>query len=128
MASARKRAAGSLRMSTMAGPGPSTSRGRTVPSVAELQAESIRDDIRVPLGVPEEEDSDRAEDGGIGSRLGESYADDVKMRNGKLVVETPEPRLAESTTGDLQDAEELANGGVLGLLAQIYDRRRGPMM
>lgn len=141
-ANARRRGVGaSLYMSAM--PGPSRSSGIAPMSVAELQAESLRDEqLRQELEDGAEE-SDRAEDGGIGSRLGESFADDVKMRGGKLVVEpipeTSRERLGGSAGGgrggmggslmaEEIEAEELANGGVLGLLAQIYDRRRGPMM
>jgi len=62
---------------------------------------------------------DRAEDGGIGSELGDSYVDDVRMHGGRIVLD-PRPE-------DELEAEELANGGVLGLLAQIYDRKR-PVM
>lgn len=70
---------------------------------------------------------DRAEDGGIGSELGDSYVDDVRTRGGRVVIdpEVGDRRLKEED--DELEAEELANGGVLGLLAQIYDRKR-PVM
>lgn len=69
---------------------------------------------------------DRAEDGGIGSELGDSYVDDVRTRGGRIVLDSQmEPRREEAE--DELEAEELANGGVLGLLAQIYDRKR-PVM
>jgi len=52
-----------------------------------------------------------APNGGVGSGLGESYVDGTKRY-----------------TGGREDEEEegLEDGGVLGLLAQIYERREGP--
>jgi len=51
-------------------------------------------------------------DGGVGSGLGESYVDGTKRFGG----------------GGREEEEEegLEDGGVLGLLAQIYGRREGP--
>ena len=68
--------------------------------------------------IPEE---DLAADGGVGSTLGESYVDGRR----------PRPSIGQSQQED--DEEELEDGGVLGLLAQIYGtganfkgRGRGP--
>ncbi|KAJ7221038.1 autophagy protein Apg9-domain-containing protein [Mycena haematopus] len=57
-------------------------------------------------------EEDRSPDGGVGSSLGESYVD------GKQPV----------TRADLEPEEDdgLEDGGVLGLLAEIYGRREGP--
>lgn len=49
------------------------------------------------------------EDGNVGSVLGESYV------HGE-----------EKTVSKVEDEEELEDGGVLGLLAQIYGRKDGP--
>jgi autophagy-related protein 9 len=75
-------------------------------------------------------EDDRAEDGGIGSELGDSYVDDVKLRGGRIVMGTgrqPFDAAGREEEEEEEEAEELANGGVLGLLAQIYDRKR-PVM
>ena len=50
-------------------------------------------------------------DEGVASGLGESYVDGTKRYVGKAVEE---------------EEESLEDGGVLGLLAQIYGRRDGP--
>ncbi|KAG8875846.1 autophagy protein atg9 [Serendipita sp. 405] len=73
------------------------------------------------------QENDRAEDGGIDSHLGDSYVDDVRRHGGQVIIggETRHDRTREEEE-DLE-AQELANGGVLGLLAQIYDRKR-PVM
>jgi len=67
--------------------------------------------------IPEEE---RAPDGGIQSQLGDSYVEDVRTRGGML-VDRGKPFNEQSQT---EQDEELANGGLVGLLAQIYDQRR----
>lgn len=68
--------------------------------------------------IPEE---DLAEDGGVGSMLGESYVDGRRPKG---------PSISQSQQ---EEDEELEDGGVLGLLAQIYGtganvkgRGRGP--
>ncbi|TFK94825.1 APG9-domain-containing protein [Polyporus arcularius HHB13444] len=68
--------------------------------------------------IPEE---DLAADGGVGSSLGESYVDGRR------------PRASVGQSQQEDDDEELEDGGVLGLLAQIYGtganfkgRGRGP--
>lgn len=68
--------------------------------------------------IPEE---DLAEDGGVGSMLGESYVDGRRPKG---------PSVSQSQQ---EEDEELEDGGVLGLLAQIYGtgvnlkgRGRGP--
>jgi autophagy-related protein 9 len=90
-------------------------------AVAELQAESLHEEM-----VNQEEE--RAEDGGLISRLGDSFADDVRLRGGRLVLDSQEGTGRKKDAVDEVEAEELSNGGVLGLLAQIYDRRRPPLM
>jgi autophagy-related protein 9 len=67
--------------------------------------------------IPEEE---RASDGGVQSQLGDSYVEDVRTRNGML-IDRGKPFNEQSQT---EQDEELANGGFVGLLAQIYDQRR----
>ncbi|KAF9008168.1 APG9-domain-containing protein [Hymenopellis radicata] len=73
--------------------------------------------VHVPLHRPPHPEvstiaeDDLSEDGGVGSGLGGSYVDGAKRIRG-IPVE------------DEQDG--LEDGGVLGLLAQIYDRRDGP--
>ena len=101
-----------------AGVGEST-RGRPR-AVAELQAESLHEEM--------DQEEERAEDGGLISRLGDSFADDVQLRGGRLVLDSQEGTGKRKEAVDEMEAEELSNGGVLGLLAQIYDRRRPPMM
>ena len=66
-------------------------------------------------------EEDLAVDGGVGSTLGESYVDGRR----------PKPSVSQSQQEE--DEEELEDGGVLGLLAQIYGtganlkgRGRGP--
>lgn len=54
---------------------------------------------------------DVAPNGGVGSGLGESYVDGTKRYGGGREDE---------------EEEGLEDGGVLGLLAQIYGRREGP--
>ncbi|KAJ7156996.1 putative transmembrane protein [Mycena crocata] len=56
---------------------------------------------------------DIAADGGVGSGLGESYVDGGKQALARGEIE-----------GEEEDG--LEDGGVLGLLAQIYGRREGP--
>ena len=90
-------------------------------AVAELQAESLHEEM-------DNREEERAEDGGLISRLGDSFADDVKLRGGRLVLDSQEGTGRRKEAVDEMEAEELSNGGVLGLLAQIYDRRRPPMM
>ncbi|KAH9945782.1 APG9-domain-containing protein [Epithele typhae] len=70
--------------------------------------------------IPEE---DLAADGGVGSALGESYVDGRRPRAGA----------SQSASAVQDDEEDLEDGGVLGLLAQIYGtgvnlkgRGRGP--
>lgn len=53
---------------------------------------------------------DVAVDGGVGSGLGESYVDGTKRFSGK----------------EEEEEDGMDDGGVLGLLAQIYGRRDGP--
>jgi len=90
-------------------------------AVAELQAESLHEEM-------DNQEEERAEDGGLISQLGDSFADDVKLRGGRLVLDSQEGTGKRKEALDEVEAEELSNGGVLGLLAQIYDRRRPPMM
>lgn len=68
--------------------------------------------------IPEE---DLAEDGGVGSMLGESYVDGRR------------PKVPSVSQSQQEEDEQLEDGGVLGLLAQIYGtganlkgRGRGP--
>lgn len=67
--------------------------------------------------IPEEE---RSPDGGIHSQLGDSYVEDVRTRDGML-IDRGKPFNEQSQT---EQDDELANGGFVGLLAQIYDQRR----
>ncbi|KAI0345226.1 APG9-domain-containing protein [Trametopsis cervina] len=80
------------------------------PHLAELNVQAST--------IPEE---DFAEDGGVGSMLGESYVDGRRNKG---------PSVAQSQQ---EEDDELEDGGVLGLLAQIYGtganvkgRGRGP--
>ncbi|KAG8803829.1 autophagy protein atg9 [Serendipita sp. 398] len=90
-----------------------------------LQMTAAHSSARQSDQQPQEDD--RAEDGGIDSHLGDSYVDDVRRHGGQVIIggETRHDRTREEEE-DLE-AQELANGGVLGLLAQIYDRKR-PVM
>lgn len=82
------------------------------PPPGPLLAQSRAKDIR-----PE----DVTPDDGVGSGLGESYVD-----GRRAVVERP---AGMSITQSVQEEEDLEDGGVLGLLAQIYGtkgRAQGP--
>lgn len=58
----------------------------------------------------------RASDGGIDSELGDSYVDDIKMQR---------PNKPFLPLGSEQHEDELLDdGGVMGLLAQIYEKGR----
>jgi autophagy-related protein 9 len=58
---------------------------------------------------------DLAPDGGVTSGLGDSYIDGAEAKNVKL------------PTYDEEEEEALEDGGVLGLLAQIYETKgQGP--
>ena len=54
----------------------------------------------------------KADDGGVESDLGESYADGAPRR----------PKPFGISQSQQEEEEELEDGGVLGLLAQIYGR------
>ncbi|KAJ7775186.1 putative transmembrane protein [Mycena metata] len=56
---------------------------------------------------------DISPDGGVGSNLGESYVDGGRQATARAEVE-------------VEEDDGLEDGGVLGLLAQIYGRREGP--
>ena len=78
--------------------------------------------VAPPEPIPEDEDEDIVADGGVGSTLGESYVDGRRAR----------PGVAQSQQEE-DEERELEDGGVLGLLAQIYGaganvkgRGRGP--
>ncbi|KAJ7510163.1 putative transmembrane protein [Mycena galericulata] len=58
-------------------------------------------------------EEDISPDGGVGSGLGESYVDGGRQA------------LARQAEGE-EEGDGLEDGGVLGLLAQIYGRREGP--
>ncbi|KAF9246404.1 putative transmembrane protein [Melanogaster broomeanus] len=68
-----------------------------------------------PSEFPPIRDEDRATDGGVGSELGESYVDG----------DTKRTRPYEPQQEGINDDEVLEDGGVLGLLAQIY-AAKGP--
>ncbi|KAK0497041.1 APG9-domain-containing protein [Armillaria luteobubalina] len=112
---ARRRGGSMLGASTLGVPGPSGSSvfgGLSTAQTAVLgdsqgsvQAETVHEVSTIA-------DSDLAEDGGVGSGLGESYVDGAKRTR---------------AFGEAEEEEDgLEDGGVLGLLAQIYDRRDGP--
>ncbi len=112
---ARRRGGSMLGASTLGVPGPSGSsifEGLSTAQTAVLgdsqgsvQAETVHEVSKIT-------DSDLAEDGGVGSGLGESYVDGAKRTR---------------AFGEAEEEEDgLEDGGVLGLLAQIYDRRDGP--
>jgi len=63
-------------------------------------------------------DEDRALDGGVGSGLGDSYVD------GNTKGKKP----YDSQQEGINDEEELEDGGVLGLLAQIYATKNPPVI
>ena len=60
-------------------------------------------------------DEDLEIDGGVGSGLGESYVDGAKRS-----------RPYDAQNDEEEEEEDLEDGGVLGLLAQIYGRKEGP--
>lgn len=72
-----------------------------------------------PPALPSIRNEDRAADGGVDSTLGDSYVDG--NANGTKPY--------ESQQEGVNDDEELEDGGVLGLLAQIYTAKgsRGPV-
>ncbi|KAI0636593.1 APG9-domain-containing protein [Trametes polyzona] len=95
------------------------SQGSIVPTPAGAKSDPHQGGATAESVIPEE---DLAADGGVGSALGESYVDGRRPR--------------PSTVGQSQqedDDDVLEDGGVLGLLAQIYGtggnlkgRGRGP--
>jgi autophagy-related protein 9 len=114
-ARARRGAAGSLQMT--AGPSNMARRQGSLPQHTQLgQTRELTADAVVQ--------DDRAEDGGIGSELGDSYVDDVRTRGGRIILDPQVRDRRPHEEEDELEAEELANGGVLGLLAQIYDPKR----
>lgn len=72
--------------------------------------------VPAPPALPPIRDDDRAVDGGVDSALGDSYVDG--NANGTKPYESQQ-----------EDDEELEDGGVIGLLAQIYATKgpRGPV-
>ncbi|OAX41698.1 putative transmembrane protein [Rhizopogon vinicolor AM-OR11-026] len=71
--------------------------------------------IAAPLPI---RDEDKALDGGVGSGLGDSYVDgDSKGK-----------KPYDSQQEGINDEEELEDGGVLGLLAQIYATKNPPVI
>jgi autophagy-related protein 9 len=117
--------AGSILGTSILAQGPSASSifggGMSTAQTAILgeSAQSITDDndasgTRTPRGdsasaIPDE---DLAGDGGVGSGLGDSYVDGGKRSHKMDIGDEPE--------------EEVRDGGMLGLLAQIYGQRDGP--
>jgi autophagy-related protein 9 len=73
-----------------------------------------------PSDILEEED--RASDGGVQSKLGDSFVDDVRTRGGML-IDRGKPYV-EQSQNDLEAEDEFVNGGFVGLLHQIYNQRR----
>ncbi|OJA17312.1 hypothetical protein AZE42_04141 [Rhizopogon vesiculosus] len=71
--------------------------------------------ITAPLPI---RDEDKALDGGVGSGLGDSYVDG--NNKGKKPY--------DSQQEGINDEEELEDGGVLGLLAQIYATKNPPVI
>ena len=71
-----------------------------------------------PPPPPPIRDEDRVVDGGVGSGLGDSYVDG----------DTKGKKPYESQQEGINDEEELEDGGVLGLLAQIYTAKNPPVM
>ncbi len=69
--------------------------------------------------IPEE---DRTSDGGVESKLGDSYVEDVRTRGGML-IDRSKPYV-EQSQNEMDGDDELANGGFVGLLQQIYGQRR----
>jgi len=67
--------------------------------------------------------SDRAADGGVGSNLGDSYVDDVRTRGGQL-EDRVKPEGSMYPEQEQAEIDELADGGMVGLLAQIYGKQR----
>lgn len=62
---------------------------------------------------------DRDDDGGVGSELGDSYVDGDHKRRVDGTAEQTALREQER-----EELEELADGGMVGLLTQIYGRQR----
>ncbi|CAK5277584.1 unnamed protein product [Mycena citricolor] len=108
--SRRRGMAGSvLGMSTLAGP---TASSIFVGGMSMAQTAVLGDSqgsVHIP-GRAEIKQEDISADGGVGSALGESYVDGAQPR--------------PAATDD--DEDGLEDGGVLGLLAQIYGHREGP--
>lgn len=123
-AKSRNMRAAGLQITSTSGSGMATRRQASM-SQRAAEVDTVVDPVRM----------DRDDDGGIESELGDSYVDDVRLRGGRIVLDEDDDARRAARKGrtpdeeelDQVEAEELANGGVLGLLAQIYDRRR-PMM
>ena len=69
--------------------------------------------------IPEE---DRSPDGGITSHLGDSYVEDVRTRGG-ILIDRGKP-FVDQSQNEMEGEEAPVDGGLVGLLAQIYDQQR----
>ena len=95
--------------------GPSDSHGRSgVASKTTAMTLGSEDD---PFPKPKDPDDippeDYMEDGGVGSELGESYVDGKVVRG----------RVVQQSTGQTLENDQAGEGGMLGLLTQIYGTR-----
>lgn len=128
--SARRRPSGGLMQSRVGGPSSSSifqsGVGLGVAQTAILEDSTMSSTLEpnnltglTSTTIPEE---DLAADGGVGSMLGESYVDGRRPKGSSSVAQSQQ-----------EEDEQLEDGGVLGLLAQIYGtgvnvkgRGRGP--
>ncbi|KAJ7149368.1 putative transmembrane protein [Mycena filopes] len=120
LAATRRRGLGNsvLGMSAIAGPSSSSIfGGLSTAQTAVLGDSQGSVHVGQTTGTQVQRDNIMAEDispdGGVDSNLGESYVDGGRQATARAEV-------------DVEEEEALEDGGVLGLLAQIYGRREGP--
>jgi len=102
--------------SILSGPPSPATKHKTIPSIDD-SVKAVDESAINPFPPPEAQDihpQDLVEDGGVGSELGESYVDGKVAR-------------ASGVSGGSQqhDSDRLEDGGMLGLLAQVYGGRGG---
>ena len=99
--------------SLLSGPSSPASKTKPIPSIDDSVKGADESAIN-PFPPPEAQDihpEDIVEDGGVGSELGESYVDGKVAR--------------ASRVSQPHDSDRLEDGGMLGLLAQVYGGRGG---
>lgn len=99
--------------SILSGPSSPANRPKPIPSIDD-SVKAVDESAINPFPPPEAQDihpDDLVEDGGVGSELGGSYVDGKVARASRL--------------SQPHESDRLEDGGMLGLLAQVYGGRGG---